>query len=85
MNDTPTSDTHSKEEDEMLTEYDFDYRKARPNRFVLRGEEGHRMVVLDPDVARVFITSATVNAVLRALIITMPKTADACMESTQKR
>src|SRR2546428_7769155 len=75
MNDTPTSEAHSREEDEMLAEYDFDYRKARPNRFALRGEGGHLMVVLDPDVAEVFTTSATVNAVLRALITTMPKTA----------
>src|SRR5262245_53257397 len=36
---------------------------------------GHLMVVLDPDVAQVFTTSAAVNAVLRALITTMPKTA----------
>src|SRR5437762_1123457 len=84
MNDTPTSNAHSRDEDEMLPEYDFDYRKARPNRFALRGEGGHLMVVLDPDVARVFTTSATVNAVLRALITTMPKTADAGMESTQE-
>src|SRR3989449_6863413 len=75
MNDTPTSEADSREEDEMLPEYDFDYRKARPNRFALRGEGGHLMVVLDPDVAEVFTTSATVNAVLRALITTMPKTA----------
>ena len=33
------------------------------------------MVVLDPDVAQVFITSAAANAVLRALITTMPNTA----------
>jgi hypothetical protein len=33
------------------------------------------MVVLDPDVAHVFTTSAVVNTVLRALITTMPKTA----------
>jgi hypothetical protein len=57
----------------MLPEYDFDYRKARPNRFALLGEGGHLMVVLDPDVAQVFTTSAAVNAVLRALITTMPK------------
>jgi hypothetical protein len=75
MNDIPTADAHSREEDEMLPEYDFDYRKARPNRFALQGEGGHLMVVLDPDVARVFTTSATVNAVLRALITTMPKNA----------
>ena len=47
----------------MLPEYDFDYWKARPNRFALQGEEGHLMVVLDPDVARVFTTSDTVKAV----------------------
>jgi hypothetical protein len=78
MNDTPTSKTskaHSRQEDEMLPEYDFDYRKARPNRFALRGEGGHLMVILDPDVAKVFTTSTAVNAVLRALITTMPKTA----------
>jgi hypothetical protein len=41
MNDTPTSDPHREEgeEDEMLPEYDFDYRKTRPNRFALRGRE----------------------------------------------
>jgi hypothetical protein len=81
MNDTPTSKTaktskvHTRKEDEMLPEYDFDYRKARPNRFALQGEGGHLVVVLDPDVAQVFTTSAAVNAVLRALITTMPKTA----------
>ena len=69
----------------MLPEHDFNYRKARPNRLALRGEGGHLTVVLDPDVARVFTTSATVNAVLRALITTMPKPADAGMESTQER
>jgi hypothetical protein len=55
--------------------HDFDYRKARPNRFALRGEGGHLVVVLDPDVAQAFTTSAAVNAVLHALITTMPKTA----------
>ena len=73
MNDTPASEVHGREEDEMLPEYEFDYRKVRPNRFALQvRESGHVMVVLDPDVASVFTTSATVNAVLRALITTMP-------------
>jgi hypothetical protein len=74
MNGTLTSEAHGMEEHEMLPKYDFDYRKARPNRFVRQGEGGHLMVVLDPDVAQVFNTSAAVNAVLRALITTMPKT-----------
>ena len=75
MNDTPTSEARQREEDEMLPEYDFDYRQTRPNRFALRGEGGHLMVVLDPDVAQVFTASAAVNAVLRTIITTMPKTA----------
>jgi hypothetical protein len=28
MNDTPTSDDHDREEDDMLPEYDFDYRNV---------------------------------------------------------
>lgn len=62
----------------MLPEYNFDYDKARPNRFVTRHEDQSRTVVLDPDVAEVFITSAAVNAVLRALIVTMPRTTTRC-------
>jgi hypothetical protein len=33
---------------------------------------GSRAVVLDPDVAEVFLSRESVNAVLRALIETMP-------------
>lgn len=57
---TPTPD--------MLPEYQFDYKKAKPNRF-----SKSVAVVLDSDVAEVFKTPASVNAVLRALITTMPK------------
>jgi hypothetical protein len=57
----------------MRPEYDFDYRKARPNRFAQRVSKDHRVVVLDPDISRVFPTSESVNSVLRALITTMPK------------
>lgn len=55
--------------DDLLPEYDFDYAKARPNRFA------RRTVTLDPDVAQVFTSSETVNAVLRALLETMPSRA----------
>jgi hypothetical protein len=58
--------------DDLLPEYNLDYRKARPNRFALEAGEGPRTVTLDPDVAEVFTTSESVNAVLRALIVTMP-------------
>lgn len=64
--------THDSGE-EMLPEYRFDYKKARPNRFAARMEPGSRMVVLDPDVAKVFTSPESVNEVLRALIKAMPK------------
>lgn len=59
--------------DDMRPEYDFDYRKARPNRFAERVSNDRRIVILDPDISRVFPTSESVNTVLRALITTMPK------------
>ena len=62
-----------KPEKDMLPEYRFDYSKARPNRFAARLKRGTRAVVLDPDVAAVFSTPESVNAVLRALIETMPQ------------
>jgi len=58
---------------DMRPEYDFDYRKARPNRFAQQVYKDHRVVVLDPDISRVFPTSESVIMVLRALITTMPK------------
>ena len=68
-------DTGSAEEgDDLLREYNFDYRTARPNRFAAENllADGSRIVVLEPDVARVFTTPESVNAILRALIATMP-------------
>jgi hypothetical protein len=58
--------------DDMLPEYDIDYSKARPNRFADRLAQT-RTVELEPDVAAVFTTQDSVNAVLRALIQTMPQ------------
>jgi hypothetical protein len=58
--------------EDLLPEYRFDYSKARPNRFADRVKRGTRAVVLDPDIAAVFPTAESVNAVLRALIKTMP-------------
>src|SRR5690349_18346371 len=55
------------ENDELRGEYHFDYRKARPNRFAAgrKTTDEQVVVVLDPDVARVFTTSEAVNAMLR--------------------
>ncbi len=55
----------------LRSEYRFNYRKARPNRFAGREKE-NRVVVLDADIAQVFTSSEAVNNVLRALISTMP-------------
>lgn len=59
----------------MRPEYRFDYRKARSNRFAGRSKGEHLVVVLDPDIARVFTTPESVNKVLRALIAAMPQQA----------
>jgi hypothetical protein len=60
--------------DNMQAEYQFDYTKARPNRFAPKFPEGGRVVVLDPDIAQLFTSRESDSAVLRALIATMPKT-----------
>lgn len=58
--------------DELRDEYDFDYSRARPNRFAASLVKGGRLIVLDPEVAAVFQGSEEVNSVLRALLDTMP-------------
>ena len=73
MNKMPF-DQPSNSEDELLPEYQFDYKKAKPNRFANRsGKSKLTVVVLDDDVAEVFSTPESVNKVLRALIEAMPQ------------
>jgi hypothetical protein len=62
----------SNPDDELLAEYHFDYKKAKPNRFA-DGKQRLKVVVLDEDVAQVFTTPESVNKVLRALIHSMPQ------------
>ena len=38
----------------MRPEYNFDYGKAKPNRFAAKLDESRVVVVLDPDVSRIF-------------------------------
>jgi hypothetical protein len=57
---------------EMRREYRFDYRQARPNRFAARMRGKAIAVVLDPDVATVFGSSESVNALLRSVISALP-------------
>ena len=58
---------------EMAPEYRFDYRKAKPNRFAARMKDEPLIVLIEPDIAKVFTSSAQVNKALRALISAMPK------------
>jgi hypothetical protein len=62
------NDDGVREADELRKHYDFDYRKAKPNRFADRFSEEAIAVVLDPDVAAVFTTSEAANQALRVLI-----------------
>lgn len=59
--------------DDMRAEYHFDYEKARPNRFADKIYKDRLTVVLDPDVAKIFTTSESVNTILRALVTALPK------------
>jgi len=55
--------------DEMRPEFDFDYATAIRGKYyrrLLKG--GANVVVLDPDVARSFRSSAAVNEALRSLL-----------------
>lgn len=62
---------------EMASEYRFDYKKAKPNRFAEKMKNDPVVVLLDDDVAKVFKTTKQVNKALRALIAAMPKVSGA--------
>jgi hypothetical protein len=56
----------------LRAEYEFDYAKGRKNRFAAGGGRSTVAVVLEPDVARVFGSSAEVNRLLRSVIQAVP-------------
>jgi hypothetical protein len=62
-----------KAKSEMRSDYDFDYRRARPNRFASKFHKNVVTVLLDPDVAKVFDNSDSVNTLLRSVISAIPK------------
>jgi hypothetical protein len=68
--------------DDLRPEYDFDYSRAKPNRFAAELSGDCIAIVLEPDVAAVFRDSATVNALLRSVISALPA---ATAESKTKR
>jgi hypothetical protein len=65
--------TKSSKVQEMAPEYRFDYRKAKPNRFAARMKNEPLIVLIEPDIAKVFTSSEQVNKALRALISAMPE------------
>lgn len=55
--------------DDLRREYDFDYSKAVRGKYCKRLlQEGANVVILEPDVAKAFGDSATVNQALRSLL-----------------
>ena len=55
--------------DDLRSEYNFDYSKAVRGKYYRRlMKEGANVVVLEPDVAKAFRDSAAVNDALRALL-----------------
>jgi len=62
-------DRRKKSQDELRPEYNFDYSKAVRGKYYKRlMEEGSNVVVLEPDVAKAFHDSASVNEALRSLL-----------------
>ncbi|MDV3002981.1 MAG: hypothetical protein N5P05_004636 (plasmid) [Chroococcopsis gigantea SAG 12.99] len=72
MKNTQNSETNENLEDDLKAEYNFDYSKARSNRFATRTDEPTITVTLEPDVAKVFKTSESVNRALRAILSAIP-------------
>ncbi len=58
-----------KSRDDLRTEYEFDYSKAIRGKYYGRLlKEGSNVVILEPDIAKSFHDSASVNEALRALL-----------------
>jgi len=58
-----------KNTDELRPEYDFDYSRAVRGKYYQRLlDEGSNVAILDPDIAKAFHDSASVNEALRSLL-----------------
>lgn len=73
MKNTEPSKPNENLQDDLLPEYNFDYSKARPNRFANQENETKISVILESDVAKVFKTSEQVNKALRAILSAIPE------------
>jgi len=62
-------DKKKKSVEELRPEYDFDYSKAVRGKYHRRLlDEGSNVVILEPDVAKAFHDSVSVNEALRSLL-----------------
>jgi len=62
-------DKKKKSVDELRPEYDFDYSKAVRGKYYRRLlDEGSNVVILEPDIAKAFHDSGSVNKALRSLL-----------------
>lgn len=52
----------------MRSNYDFDYLSAVRGKYFRRHMTGSNIVLLEPDVAKIFRTSKAVNEALRSLL-----------------
>ena len=57
---------------DLKPEYEFDYSTAKPNRFADLPRLEPVVVVLAPDVAKVFRDGESVNAILRSIVQALP-------------
>ncbi|WP_435546747.1 hypothetical protein [Desulfobacterium sp. N47] len=56
--------------DDLRPEYDFDYSKAVRGKYYRRLlEEGSNVIILEPEIAKAFHDSASVNEALRSLLL----------------
>jgi hypothetical protein len=76
MKKTRETKNHKKISDNIQNEYNFDYTKARSNRFADRMLETPLIVMIDPEVAEIFNTPEAVNHALRSLIAALPQKAN---------
>jgi hypothetical protein len=57
----------------MKPEYHFEYTKGLPNRFAGGRSSKSVVILLDPDVAKVFKSGESVNSMLRAILAALPR------------
>ena len=59
----------NKLKDDLRPEYDFDFSKAERGRYAHRlKEDGSNLVLVEPELAKSFPDSASVNAALRSVV-----------------